>query len=102
MTPDTQHAVAADFVFDGKPVHRKAAVLANCARVRAVVPRNELPGGVPAPRLPDGAWLAPGFLDVQVNGGGDVLFNDAPPVDTIKTIASAHRRFGSTAILPTL
>jgi N-acetylglucosamine-6-phosphate deacetylase len=47
-------------------------------------------------------WLAPGFIDLQVNGGGDVLFNDAPTPETIHRIAAAHRRFGTTALLPTL
>ncbi len=47
-------------------------------------------------------YLAPGFVDTQVNGGGGLLFNDVPSVATIKTIAEAHRNFGSTGILPTL
>src|SRR5262249_35223815 len=49
-----------------------------------------------------GQLLAPGFIDTQVNGGGGVLFNDEPTVDTIAAIASAHRRFGTTGFLPTL
>jgi N-acetylglucosamine-6-phosphate deacetylase len=49
-----------------------------------------------------GAYLLPGFLDCQVNGGGGVLFNDEPSVATIRTIGAAHRRFGTTAFLPTL
>lgn len=60
--------------------------------------------------LPDGAavrdlagqTLVPGFIDVQVNGGGGRLFNDDPTVETIACIASAHRRFGTTGLLPTL
>ena len=50
----------------------------------------------------DGLTLVPGFIDTQVNGGGGVLFNDAPNVETIRRIASAHRRFGTTGLLPTL
>jgi len=50
----------------------------------------------------DGHTLLPGFIDVQVNGGGGVLFNDAPTVDAIRTIGKAHRRFGTTGFLPTL
>ena len=46
--------------------------------------------------------LLPGFIDTQVNGGGGVLFNDQPTVDGIIAIAEAHRRFGTTAMLPTL
>ncbi|APV50399.1 N-acetylglucosamine-6-phosphate deacetylase [Betaproteobacteria bacterium GR16-43] len=49
-----------------------------------------------------GALLAPGFVDTQVNGGGGVLFNDDPSVETIRTIGRAHRRFGTTSFLPTL
>jgi N-acetylglucosamine-6-phosphate deacetylase len=52
--------------------------------------------------LPEGTWLAPGFIDLQVNGGGDVLFNDEPTLDGICAIAAAHRKFGTTTLLPTL
>ena len=49
-----------------------------------------------------GQVLAPGFIDLQVNGGGDVLFNDAPSVETLRRIALAHRRYGTTGFLATL
>lgn len=49
-----------------------------------------------------GGYLVPGFIDTQVNGGGGVLFNDAPTVDTIARIGAAHRRFGTTGFMPTL
>ncbi len=49
-----------------------------------------------------GHLLAPGLIDLQVNGGGGVLFNDEPTVDTLQTILDAHRQFGSTSIFPTL
>lgn len=49
-----------------------------------------------------GGALVPGYIDLQVNGGGGVLFNDEPTPSGISTIARAHARFGSTAILPTL
>jgi N-acetylglucosamine-6-phosphate deacetylase len=46
--------------------------------------------------------LAPGLIDIQINGGGGALFNDDPSVGTLKTIAQAHRQFGVTAFLATL
>lgn len=49
-----------------------------------------------------GHILLPGFVDVQVNGGGGVLFNDTPTVDGARAIANAHSRFGTTGLLPTL
>ena len=50
----------------------------------------------------DGGWLLPGFIDAQVNGGGGVLFNNDPSGEGIAAIAAAHRRFGTTGLLPTL
>lgn len=49
-----------------------------------------------------GARLMPGFIDCQVNGGGGVLFNDAPSVESIRRIGAAHRLYGTTGFLPTL
>ncbi len=46
--------------------------------------------------------VVPGFIDLQVNGGGGALFNDSPSVDNLKTIMAAHARFGTTAMMPTL
>lgn len=50
----------------------------------------------------EGGFLVPGFIDTQVNGGGGLLFNDAPSADTIATIGAAHRKYGVTGFLPTL
>ena len=102
MSTATQHAIAADYVFDGAVVHRNAAVIIDGESIVAIAPREEVAVAMPMHVLPDGAWLAPGFIDVQVNGGGDVLFNDVPTVEGIRTIAAAHRKFGTTALLPTL
>ena len=49
-----------------------------------------------------GDILSPGFVDIQVNGGGGALFNDAPTIETIETIAKAHAKFGTTSLLSTL
>jgi N-acetylglucosamine-6-phosphate deacetylase len=95
-------AVAATHLFDGTTLRQDCAVLVEGGRITGVVPASEIPAQLPVERLPEGVWLAPGFVDIQVNGGGDVLFNDRPTVEGIRTIAAAHRRFGTTSLLPTL
>src|SRR5580700_7428059 len=97
-----EFAVAADHVFDGTMLRHDCAVVIEGSRIRAVMCRNELPAAIPHRNLPTGAWLVPGFIDTQVNGGGDVLFNDDPSPPGTAAIAAAHRRFGTTAMLPTL
>jgi N-acetylglucosamine-6-phosphate deacetylase len=98
----TRHAIAAEAVFDGARLRRDGAVVIAGGDIAGLVPRRDVPAGLPVRALPDGIWLAPGFIDVQVNGGGDVLFNDRPTAEGILAIVAAHRRFGTTGLLPTL
>lgn len=77
------------------------AVHVEGTRIAAVMPETALPPGIARHDLA-GAILSPGFIDVQVNGGGDVLFNDDPSVATIRRIGAAHAPFGTTGFLPTL
>lgn len=102
MIASSHYAVVAGNVFDGDRVRKDAAVIIDGELIVDVMARSELPAALPVHALPDGAWLAPGFIDVQVNGGGDVLFNDAPSPQAVNAIASAHRRYGTTGLLPTL
>jgi N-acetylglucosamine-6-phosphate deacetylase len=94
-------AIAADIVFDGATKHKDSAVVIEGSIVVGVIPQSELQAGLYLRKLPYGSWLAPGFIDVQVNGGGDVLFNNSPTPEAILTIAAVHRKFGTTALLPT-
>jgi N-acetylglucosamine-6-phosphate deacetylase len=77
------------------------AVLIGEGSIRAVVPASALPREVARYDL-EGGMLVPGFIDIQVNGGGGALFNDAPTLETIKTIGEAHAQFGTTGFLPTI
>ncbi len=87
--------VTGDAVLDGH------AVVIGQGRIEAVAAVGRLPAGMERVDL-EGLTLAPGFIDTQVNGGGGVLFNDAPTAEGIEAIGRAHRRFGATGFLPTL
>ena len=97
-----RHAVLGHRVFDGRRWHNDAAVLIEEGRIRGLAAWGEVPNGWAQRRLPDDAMLAPGFIDLQVNGGGGILLNDSPTAECMRAIARAHRRFGTTACLPTL
>src|SRR5882672_9301177 len=77
-------------------------LLLSGARIEALVdPADSRCRGAVTQDL-EGQLLLPGFIDVQVNGGGGVLFNDDPSPESIRAIGAAHRRFGTTGFLPTL
>lgn len=78
------------------------AVLLDGARIVDLVPLSDARVQGATQQNLRGARLLPGFIDVQVNGGGGVLFNDAPTVATLRQMGAAHRRFGTTGFLPTL
>lgn len=78
------------------------AVLLEGERIAAIVAETD-PRARAAQRVDlAGGLLLPGFVDVQVNGGGGLLFNDSRDVATIRRIGEAHRQFGTTGFLPTL
>ena len=87
-------------VFTGTTVEQDKAILINGNTIHGLVPQYEVPFDIPQRDL-RGCFVAPGFIDVQVNGGGGVLFNETPTIEGIKAIAAAHRRFGTTNFLPT-
>lgn len=94
-------AISAPRVFDGRQWHRDSAVLFEDEHVTGILPLGDVPDTTELRQLDQG-HLVPGFVDLQVNGGGGVLLNDNPCVEAIETICRAHARYGTTALLPTL
>lgn len=87
-------------LIDGEIVAGRA-LLAEQGRIAGLPAAGAVPQDARRVDLGKGL-LAPGFIDLQVNGGGGVLFNDAPTAATIARIGEAHRRYGVTGFLPTL
>jgi N-acetylglucosamine-6-phosphate deacetylase len=93
-------ALFAKRIFDGEAWHENAALVVRGDAIKGIVGRDEIAAG--AEIVEAGHMLAPGFVDLQVNGGGGVMLNDHPDVEGIETICRAHAPFGTTALLPTL
>lgn len=87
-------------VFDGTSLRSGYSLVIEGGLVVAIAPDSEVPDGA-CERL-SGGILAPGFLDLQVNGGGGVMLGDVPSVEGIARICAAHRALGSLHITPTL
>jgi len=97
---DLQAIVGAP-IFDGQDWHENAALLIEFGFVSGIVSRGDIPSHAERVEL-DGGMIVPGFIDLQVNGGGGALFNNDPSLAAIRTICNAHAQFGTTALLPTL
>ncbi len=97
-----RQAFVAERIFDGSVIDAHSAVLVEDGTIAGIAPRRAIASDIETVAVPEGALLSPGFVDIQVNGGGGVLFNDAPTVAAIEHIARTHRRFGTTSLLPTL
>lgn len=88
-------------IFTGDAFLDHHAVVIDGARVQSVEPESRIAADVERRDL-GGGLLAPGFIDVQVNGGGGALLNDSPTLETVRAIAASHRRFGTAGLLPTV
>lgn len=94
-------AVTGGRLFDGANFLEGRALIVERGRVATLAPNDAVPAGMPTVDA-SGMIVAPGFIDLQVNGGGGVLFNNDPSVSGIRTICEAHARFGTTALMATL
>ncbi len=92
--------VLPDQVFDGETLFENLAIAYSDGRVSKIVAAQNIPDGANAKGL--AGIVSPGFVDLQVNGGNSVLFNQEPTSDGIAKIAAAHRGFGTVKLLPTL
>jgi N-acetylglucosamine-6-phosphate deacetylase len=94
MQQPTQQQWSVARLFDGEQWHTNVRVTAEAGLITAIAACS-------AAECTD-LTLAPGFIDVQVNGGGGALFNTAPTIDSLRTMLKAHAGFGTTAMLPTV
>ena len=93
-------AICGARVFDGTALREGHHLVVEAGRVVAVQPGEPCLGM--AIRRLEGGILAPGFVDMQVNGGGGILLNNDPSPAGLARIVAAHRPRGTTGIMATL
>lgn len=97
----TKFVLTGSRLFDGEEFSAGRSVVVDNGKVVDIVKEGTVPAGAQPIEL-HGGILAPGFIDVQVNGGGGALFNRRQDVEMLRQIAASHRRFGTTGMLPTV
>ena len=100
MSDSSSFWMCPDLLFDGTGLSANMGVLIE--KTRALEIRASADIAIGAPRIDVPGLVCPGFLDLQVNGGGGVLLNTTPTLDGMLAIAAAHRRFGTVGLLPTV
>jgi N-acetylglucosamine-6-phosphate deacetylase len=88
-------------LYTGWRVLQNHALIVEGTRILDLVPEAQLPSDLP--QLDGQGWTAaPGFIDLQLNGCGGVMFNDAITADTLDTMHRTNLQSGTTSFLPTL
>jgi len=88
-------------IFTGEKILHQHGLLVEKGHIIDIVPEHLLPRVKDCHDL-NGGLLAPGFIDVHVNGAAGALLNHQPSAQALETIGQAHRAYGTTAFLPTL
>ena len=96
-----KQALLGSQIFCGERFYDDHALLVEGKSIVDIVDKNNTPDNFNKIELDQGI-LAPGFIDLQVNGGGGVLFNNSPNKESLNTIIKAHQFFGTTSIMPTV
>lgn len=96
-----KQAITGSKLFNGIDFIEHKALLIDDQHIAGIVNEDAIPTDFLIKKL-DGGILSPGFIDLQVNGGGGKLFNNSPDKESLNTIISAHQYFGTTSIMPTV
>ena len=96
-----KQAITGSKLFNGIDFIEHKALLIDDQHIAGIVNKDAIPTDFQVKKL-EGGILSPGFIDLQVNGGGGKLFNNSPDKESLNTIISAHQYFGTTSIMPTV
>ena len=95
-----QYAFTNGVIYTGYEILYGHAVIVENDLIKAVVPEEELPHGIQQVNL-NGNNLTAGFIDLQLNGCGGVMFNEQTTVETLEIMQATNLKSGTTSYLPT-
>lgn len=98
---DQSLTLTGGLIFDGVTLHRDQAAQFKDGIFQRLISPADIAASDRVCDL-EGDIVSPGYVDLQVNGGDGIMFNDDPSVATLARIAGAHRRLGTYCLLPTL
>ena len=96
-----KQAITGAKIFSDHKLLDNKALLIDGENIIGIVAKNDIPNNIKIQRL-NGGILSPGFIDLQVNGGGGKLFNNSSDKESLDEIIKAHQHFGTTSIMPTV
>lgn len=96
-----KQAITGAKIFSDHKLLDNKALLIDGENIIGIVAKNDIPDNIKIKQL-NGGILSPGFIDLQVNGGGGKLFNNSPDKESLDEIIKAHQHFGTTSIMPTV
>ena len=96
-----KHAITGAKIFSDHKLLDNKALLIDGENIIGIVAKNDIPNNIKIQQL-NGGILSPGFIDLQVNGGGGKLFNNSSDKESLDEIIKAHQHFGTTSIMPTV
>ncbi len=92
-------------IFDGEKFIKETVVVLENDKIKKILCENELTDEILKNEKVldlEGKILSPGFIDLQLNGCGGVLFNDAITRETLEIMNETNKKYGCTSFLPTL
>jgi len=96
-----KQAILGAKIFSDNKLFDHKALLIDGEKIIDIVNENAVQDSFKIQKL-NGGILSPGFIDLQVNGGGGKLFNNSPDKESLAEIIKAHQHFGTTSIMPTV
>ncbi len=91
-------------LFIGNKFYTGKVLIMDGERIVDIIPQEELIttyGNIETIDA-ENAYVTPGFIDLQLNGCGGVLFNDDISLETLDTMHKTNLKYGCTSFTPTL